>query len=216
MEDNILFKSHIVQDLPTYREFNRAYTQSAPSFVLGRMVLILCTLYLCFQMDNLVSVYSYLVLLILWAIIGLIQWIANRGGSIHYKRQLSNNFGKPPVQDFHFTDTAILPVNEEQTLPGGILYNQVRRVIETKKLLILMLPYRQAVLVSKPNLEGGTREQFLAFLRRTCSQGYPGQSLDPDLGNLHRHHRHCGAVQFPGHRSSRPVPGRRHEFHGLR
>lgn len=168
MEENILFKSYVVHDLPVNREFNTGYSQSVPAYTFGRIILILCTVYFCFLMDHLAAVYNYLLLLALWSIVLLVKWLATRNGSIHYKRSLNSNFGKPTRQDFHFTDTAILPVNEAQTLPGGILYNQVMRVIETKNLLLLILPYRQAIIVSKTNLEGGTREEFLNFLRSKC------------------------------------------------
>lgn len=168
MEENILFKSHVVQDLPTYREFNRGFARTGTAHTISRVVVILCTLFFAAGMDSLVYVYGFLALLALWSVVGLVQWIASRGGSVHYKRQLSANFGKPPAQDYHFTASAILPVSEGQNLPGGILYNQVQRVYETKNLLVLVLPYRQAVLVGKDSLEGGTQEEFLNFLRRSC------------------------------------------------
>lgn len=184
MEDNILFKTHVVQDLPTYREFNQGYSHSTPTFSISRIFTILCTIYFCTLMDSLVAVYGFLIVLAMWGVIGLIQWLANRGGGVHYKRMLSANFGKPQTQDFHFTDTAIIPVNEAQTLPGGILYNQVKRVVETKSLLLLVLPYRQAVLVSKANLEGGTQEEFLTFLRGKCVRWKSGKVSKGKLGKV--------------------------------
>ena len=175
MEENILFKSHLIQDLPTHREFNRGFSQNTLIRIICLVWVIFCTLYMLTAMDTLYAVYVYLGVLVLWGVIAMIGWLVNRKGNIHYKRALSANFGQPPSQDFHFTDTAILSVKDGQPLPGGILYDQVKRVVETKNLLLLILPYRQAVIVSKANLEGGTQKEFLDFLRGKCPRWKRGK-----------------------------------------
>lgn len=95
MEENILFKSHVVHDLPTCKEFQRGYNLNSAMAPFSRVILILCTIFFCLDIKNPTRSIGFLVLLALWGLVYLICWLCGRNGNVYYKRQLANNFGKP-------------------------------------------------------------------------------------------------------------------------
>lgn len=169
-ERDYLFKSYVIQNLPTYREFNQGYTQSNRFVSFCYIYITALILYLVFQFDSAATAYMFLPLSAFLLIIHLIQAFVNHKGNIHYKRMLNGNMGKPVEMDVLFTESGIQIFDQQQGRIGANSYDQIIGVLETKNLIVLMMKYRQGLMVNKNTLLGGSREEFLDFLRIHCSK----------------------------------------------
>lgn len=104
-------------------------------------------------------------------LLDLIPRLMNRGtGSLQYKRSLVSNGGRPVRNEVRFTEDAIAVRNLDTDNRICYGYDQIRRVFETKNLLVLMLDYRMGFLVSKAGIDGGTYEDLAAFLLQKCKK----------------------------------------------
>lgn len=167
-ETDYMFKTQVTQNLPTYREFNQGYTESNRIVPICRIITIAAIIYYISNFDSAIFTYLYLILSAVFLIIYLIQTISNRNGNIHYKRMLNNNMGQPIQLETHFTEDGIQSYDVNLERRGANSYDQILWAFETKNLIVLMMKYRQGLMVNKNTLTGGSREEFLEFLKTHC------------------------------------------------
>ena len=169
MEENILFKATTLYDLPTYREFTRGYNNAMVRPNICRVIFILYSLLYCLKFGDTLYLYTYIGTIALCAVLFIILRFVNRKGNLGYRRYITAHFGKPVEQTFEFSDTGVHFGAKGNDQDGGFLYDQVKHVVETPNLLVLIIACRQAILIRKDNLEGGTTEDLLNHLRQVCT-----------------------------------------------
>jgi hypothetical protein len=94
----------------------------------------------------------------------------SKKGDIQYKRMLQANSGSPSHLQQFFTESGVHCVNTLNGNQSHYGYDQFRRVIESKDLLILVMVHRTCIIINKANLEGGSPAEFFAFMKSHCPQ----------------------------------------------
>lgn len=168
MPENYRFKSEVTHDLPTFKEFDRSASAHMPVTIISKIVLILVFLFYLVQIGDPFYAGSALVCIAILVLIWLITFLKNRKGTIHYKRQLAANQGQPLHVEIYFCEDGIHAYQDGNQAAGSYNYDQIRNVVETPNLLILMMQYRIGIILRKDTLSGGTQDDFTAFLGWHC------------------------------------------------
>ena len=160
------FTAELTHDLPTNKEFQRTYNQSS-LFLSLALLLYSCALIL--NVTSLSVPYDAIQVLILTAVIGIIALIQNPPkGNVHYKRLLQSYNGQPPRLVYTFRDDGIhcteLQTGNQFLYP----YTQFRRVVESPRMLLLVMHHQSCILLRKDQIQGGTADQLLAWFWEHC------------------------------------------------
>lgn len=155
-------KAETILDFPVYQEFQRSYTYSNALTVAARIVLILTSVYYICQFDSPMLLFGFVLISAVYLITQLIQ--NRRGGNTQYKRMLASNNGKPNHFVLQFREEDILDTNQDSGNVYTYRYDQIRQLINTPKLLLVVLQYRLCVIIDKEKITGGTPEELMDFL----------------------------------------------------
>lgn len=160
------FRVETILDFPVYKDFQRSYACVNPLTLSARIVLILISFYYIRNFDSLMLLTSFLGIA---GIILITQLVQNKkGGSIQYKRMLLSNNGKPNHAVCEFTDAGILDTNQDNGNIYTYQYDQVRYLIHTPKLVLVVLRYRLCLILQKDNITGGMPDELMEFLLSRC------------------------------------------------
>lgn len=168
MEEKVYFQSEYQYDLSAHKEFNQITMNSMGTAGIMNCLSALCILYLMTAGIGNLAMILLLVLGIFYLATGLLRWYRNRDGGIAYKQILHRNGDAPPRQIVTLTETGIQgfnPVTENQIRDP---YGNIRTLMETKNLLILVTDVKMCHILDKRSLSGGSREELIAFLREKC------------------------------------------------
>lgn len=169
MEENIKFQSEVCYDLATYKDFSRINTYTITRVTICGLVYVACMVYLLCTMAYSFSAKSVLILSLVTIGICVYQWYRNRDGGIEYKRMLRNH-GHIPRYLITFGESGIATRNIDSEKEISHSYANMRYMMESKKLLILVDDLKTAHMVDKSTLSGGSREELVSFLRQRCPQ----------------------------------------------
>ncbi len=168
------FQSDVLNDIPTYREFLLGYGYGSRIQTFTKLFLAAVSLFLywlCSYSEwTLYSPMTLFWIYGLWLVCLVIPLLLNRNGGAQYKRMLISNDGRPHYNTFYFLSDSVQAVNNDNGNRNTYAYDQVRTIIETKNLLLLVMSYRLCIIVNKQSLTGGSREDFLSFLQQVCPQ----------------------------------------------
>ena len=167
MEENIKFSSEVCYDLATYKDFSRINTYTIPRVTFCGLLYVACMTYLLCTMAYSFSAKSVLILSLVTIGICVYQWYRNRDGGIEYKRMLRNH-GQIPHYLITFGESGIVTKNMDSGNEIPHRYTDMRYMMESKKLLILVDDLKTAHMVDKSTLTGGSREELVSFLRQSC------------------------------------------------
>ena len=160
------FRVENILDFSVYKDFQRSYACVNPLTLSARIVLILISFYYIRNFDNPVLLISFLGIA---GIILVTQLIQNKkGGTTQYRRMLVSNNGNPNHAVCEFTDTGIVDTNQDNGNTYTYRYDQVRYLIHTPKLVLVVLKYRLCLVLNKDNITGGTPEELVEFLLSRC------------------------------------------------
>ena len=169
MEENIKFQSEVCYDLATYKDFSRINTYTIPRVTICGLVYVACMVYLLCTMEYSFSAKSVLILSLVTIGICVYQWYRSRDGGIEYKRMLRNH-GHIPRYLITFGESGIATRNIDSEKEISHSYANMRYMMESKKLLILVDDLKTAHMVDKSTLSGGSREELVSFLLQRCPQ----------------------------------------------
>lgn len=169
MEENIKFQSEVCYDLATYKDFSRINTYTITRVTICGLVYVACMVYLLCTMAYSFSAKSVLILSLVTIGICVYQWYRSRDGGIEYKRMLRNH-GQIPHYLITFGESGIATRNIDSEKEISHSYANMRYMIESKKLLILVDDLKTAHMVDKSTLSGGSREELVSFLLQRCPQ----------------------------------------------
>ena len=103
---------------------------------------------------------------VFWTVLRLIEL----NGGVQYKRMLVDNNGVPVRFELTFGEEDVQILKTDNQNVKHYDYGLIRRIGETRNLLILMMEQNLVLIVDKRNLEGGTKEELLAFLFAHCKK----------------------------------------------
>lgn len=165
MEESIHYQCQIVHSLEVDREFT-GFNRAVHMRQIILRVLI-CLLLICIS-----RIYTSGWMLFFYAafFIAIDIWntVSLRKGSRYYKQIQVMNHGKPYEHTIFFADGEIHTVESSSGNVQRFSYDHLHSVHETKNLLILVFDGGICLLVDKNTLTGGSKEEFIAFLKGCC------------------------------------------------
>lgn len=168
MEEKTVFRSEVRYDLATYRDFVRINTYTIPRVTFCGLLYVACMTYLLSQLENSFAAKVVLVLSLfalgLWAF----RWHRNRDGGIQYKRMLRDNKDEVPHYQITVEEGGITIKNLSTGNERSGSFANIRQILETNRLLILVDDLKIAYTIDKTTLTGGSPEELVCFLREKC------------------------------------------------
>lgn len=180
MDSKTEFRSTHIIDKEMYKEFSSAIlATNTAKIILSFILLALFVFYLCMEMFEIVAAVGAF-----FGIVLLIILISGRY-NLGYKRYRSLNGDKDVEITVKINDEKIVNTRQD----GSISYfefSQITRVVETKNLLILMLKYNSGIIITKNNIEGGTKEELIRHLLLKCPKVKPQKALKSEKWQILR------------------------------
>lgn len=168
MEENICFQSEFTYDLPAYREFTKLNLEAHVRNTVMYISVSVCLIYLICMLDYVTSPLILLVLSLVWLGVHLLQWHRGRKGGLDYKRLLRSNNGVLLRQMILVEESGIKARNPDTEREYTDTFDAVRYMMESKQLLVLVNDLKMCYVFDKANLQGGSRDELVAFLREKC------------------------------------------------
>ena len=187
-QEEIRFRAESTHDLPVHKEFQLAMTQTHPASLVGNFIVIISIItyfYLTYiHLDYPASfAKGFLGITFFYILFTYLPKLINRKGDIQYKRVLDANQGKPLRSVYEFTDAQMRINNADNSNSSTVEYSQLRKIILTKNLVILMMRFSQGFTISRSALNGQDNE-FLCFLTERCSNLKPKRILKGTFGKI--------------------------------
>lgn len=172
--DDIIFTSEVTHNLPTRKEINKAYSQLNPSssfreIIVGIMLVVLFVYLYLYQKNYVFYIRTYFVFALVYWGSAIFTAIRNYRGGAGYKRMLQSNGGKPIHNLITFTQKGVCVQNTDTERCSEYTYSQIRSIAHSKNFFLLFRDLNQCTVVSKESLTGGTKAEFLTFLRENCT-----------------------------------------------
>ena len=168
MEENIKFQSEVCYDLATYKDFSRINTYTITRVTICGLVYVACMVYLLCTMAYSFSAKSVLILSLFTIGICVYQWYRNRDGGIQYKRMLRDNKDEVPHYQITVEEGGITIKNLSTGNERSGSFANIRQILESNRLLILVDDLKIAYTIDKTTLTGGSREELVRFLLAHC------------------------------------------------
>jgi len=168
MEEANIFQSEVHYDLATYKDFNRINTYTLPRITLCGLIYLVCMIYLLSMMEHSFTAKTVLALSLFALGMWAYQWFRNRDGGIPYKRMLRNNKDEIPRYLITVDENGITTKNLTSENEITNSFSQIRYMLESQRLLILVDDLKTAHIIDKSTLTGGGRDALVCFLRKHC------------------------------------------------
>ena len=168
MDENVKFQAEFRYDLPLYKELIALHIQttSRNNFFLLVAITALCLILTMLPYVGNYMLYSVLSLVYLGSL--LYPSFRNRNGGVGYKQILRRNNGEIPRNILMLGQSGIKTVNPDLDKDTSVPLNSIRRLHESKNLLILEDDLGLWHILNKRTLEGGSRDELVAYLREHC------------------------------------------------
>ena len=161
-----VFMIDTIHDLPVHNEFRTGYSKANTAHNLLWILTALILLLYMTQFDQPLFVFCFLFLAAVHLVIYLLR--KRKGGDIYYKRMLMANNGQPQHLVIELREDGILSTEQATGNHFRFAYDTVKSIIETKNLLLLVLPHRSCLILQKTWVKGGSVEELTAFLFQKC------------------------------------------------
>lgn len=159
------FKTETIHDLTIEKEFQEGFRWSQKGISITYLLL---SFLLIWQISLFEITSTAIVFLIIAAVYLVCYLVTRKRGSIGYRRMVSANGGKPHHTIIQIGDDGILLINRDNDNKNSYNYDQFKAMVETKNLLILVMPYKLCLIMQKAWLIGGTSEDLKAYLFEKC------------------------------------------------
>lgn len=168
MEENIKFQSVFTYDLEAHKEYNKLLNHAMGRNSILRAISSVCIVYLLLGFQSRFSILMFLGLTVFYAAVNLIPLWRNRDGGLVYKQVLHQNGGQAPQHIVTFTEEGVRSTNPLRDNFVEDSYADVRYLMESEHLLILVTELKMCHIIDKRNLEGGSCQELVAHLRTVC------------------------------------------------
>ena len=169
MDQNVHFQTCVTYDLAIDKESIYCSRANNLGVIFPRILIIAAILWLMitsFPYTGNWLIPAYLVFLLAMQ---LGAFFRLRNGSLSYKQITSNNNGIPPTNIISFLDDRIQTVNPTTGNVYTYNYSQVRKLLESRNYLFIVLDFKQFVPINKQTLTGGNTDDLAAFLKTHCT-----------------------------------------------
>lgn len=168
MEEKVRFRSDLQYDLPKYKDLSSLTIQVQLPNTIAYLFASLCMIFLIFMLRYGTRPMTLILLSLFWLGALGFRWYRERSGGIGYKRLLHSSNETPPLIRIILDDSGMktinLTINQEVTTQFAAL----RYMMESRNLLVLVDDLKLCHPIDKRTLEGGSREELLAYLRENC------------------------------------------------
>lgn len=106
----------------------------------------------------------------LWLVLMLVLTLVGLSGNKQYKRILVDNGGQLLQYELVFNEEAIAAYKGDSGAERVYPYEQIRKIGETRNLLVLVMEQDLCLVVDKRRLEGCTKEELVSFLFERCKK----------------------------------------------
>ncbi len=161
---NERFKSSYKYTKELYKEFSKGLRWRERLYYLVILVLIIITILsigFIFFLDYHFVGYTSIVLII----ISIACVIIDRS-KLNYKRMIESHNGKEVSLDILLKDELIMGKDGKNKFEYS--YDSIKKIVETKNLIILVLKYRLGITIDKRSLTGGSLSELKNFLLKKC------------------------------------------------
>lgn len=181
----INFKTDTVHDLPVHKEFRYAYQCTSIRTMITWIVCAAGLIWYMHHFDLPFCVYLFLGISAFFLISFLMQ--NSKNGDSSYRQLLEINHGQPRHTIYEFAEDGIHTTNVKSGNQETNPYDPFAKLVESKNLFILVTKYRMCCVLDKRNLEGGTPDEFAAYLLAHCPNIKKKRVRKPALGKwIHR------------------------------
>lgn len=166
MEEKDLFKTETIYDEMVHRAFTQdsGFANRGMNWMIVLMEAVLLLTLVSFEEEG--AVYRFLIWSALYiAVTFLLPRIRLKK---RYQGILAKCGGKPPHNRVHIRQDGIFLEDPGSGSEHFLPYSQIRRIVDTPKLILLDLGRKQHIILQKCWLTGGTTAQLLSFLRHNC------------------------------------------------
>lgn len=168
MEENIRFQSEVRYDLATYKEFDKINTWTLPSSIFYGILYLVCMTYLLSALEYSFSAKKILIVSLFSLGVVVFSWLRNRDGGIQYKRMLRSNNDQVPHYLITIDENAVTLKNLYSEKETPYSFTDMRCIMESARLLVLVDDLKTAYVIDKTTLTGGSRDALVCFLRKQC------------------------------------------------
>lgn len=168
MEEKNYFQSEVHYELSMHKEFTKLNTLAYGRNILLRSFSVVCLAYLLSSFNSRYTIILFLLLSAFYLIMFLVPYFKNKDGGLAYKQALHRNDGEPP---HHLTSLAEDGIRSRNMKTDNVTfdsYDQIRFIMESKNLLVLVTELKMCHIIDKRTLAGGSREELVAFLQEHC------------------------------------------------
>ena len=169
MNEKVYFQTITTSDLELDKECSR-YLHLTNRFEILRRIGI-CALLYYFYTSNLRSGHLWVLVYIgVVAAFHCFTWLRLRNGSPWYRENLEKHDGLPNRFIISFLDDKVVRVNQRVANAQAIDYHLFSHFAETGKYIFLFASGDHSLILDKRQLQGGTKDQLIDFLRSRCPQ----------------------------------------------
>lgn len=168
MEEKAVFQSEVSYDLATYKEFERINASTTPRVTFSGLLYVICMIYLLFMIEHSSTAKAVLALSLFSLGVWAFQWYRNRDGGIGYKRMLRGNNDQVPHYIITIDENAVTIKNLDSGKETPYRFANMRYLLESKRLLVLVDDLKTAYTIDKTTLTGGSRDELVRFLFEHC------------------------------------------------
>lgn len=162
------FRSLVTLTIDTYKEFSQGIKSAR---LLYKVSAIAAIIYLLIYIAGVIYVgepFGFPAAAIIMLVIFILSKIMLRGGGLQYKRMVSNNNGQVVRNQLTITAAGLHAVNPDTGNQATYKLDRILSIAETDNLFVLLIEYKQGLIIDKRTLEGGSREEFIDFLMVNC------------------------------------------------
>ena len=168
MEEKITFQSEVRYDLETYKQCNKIYTWNYRGTTVKGLIAVLCMVCLFSLLETTHIARFSLTFSLFYFGTWAFQWYRNRDGGISYKRMLRDNNDQVPHYRITIDENAVTIHNFDRETETPHSFADMRYLLESKRLLILVDDLKTAYTIDKTTLTGGSRDELVSFLVQHC------------------------------------------------
>lgn len=168
MEEKVTFQSEVRYDLETYKACNKIYAWNYRRTNISGLIAVLCMVFLFSRLETAYTAIFGLVFSLSYLGTWAFQWYRNRDGGLPYKRMLRDNNNQIPHYRITIDADAVTIHNFDREKETPYSFADMRYILETKRMLILVDNLKTAYTIDKTTLTGGSRDELVRFLLAHC------------------------------------------------
>lgn len=168
MEEKDIFKTETIYDEMVHEAYTLGFTLSRPGLIWSHLLLEAILLFDLTQFSDHGTIFWFLFWSALYLLINVL--LLQIGLKKNYRKILDAHNGQQPHNRFHLRAEGILIVNPKTGKEVFHSYSEITEIVDTPKLVLLLINKKQCIVLQKCWLLGGTPGELTAFVKQNCPQ----------------------------------------------